>query len=118
TRRSSDLALCHRGNTARNFGSGPEQIIDECVDGIFHRAPGAGAAITLYALAGLALASNHLTDPIELGGNARVCGNDVVEGIGNLAFYAGPVTGKTNNEVTIPDCLQCSQQCAGIVDVR
>src|SRR5690606_27298844 len=62
------------------------------------------------ALPGLALAADLLPDPGELGGEALVLRDDVVEGGGELAFDPVPVLWQPRAEVARADVLHCRQQ--------
>ena len=83
------VAFRHRGDSARHFGRRPQEVIDQRIDRAFHFAPCAGAKPQLDALLGLALAADHLADALELPRHLLVGPDDVVEGVGNLAFQPG-----------------------------
>ena len=72
----------------------------------FHLAPGAVGKAEADALAGAALAAHHLADPLELLGHALVGGDDLVEGVGDLAEDADAVAGHAHGEVADPHGLQ------------
>ena len=61
-----EIALRDRGNRAGHFGRGPQQIVDERVDGRFHRAPRAGASLAGDAHARLAFLAHHLSGALQL----------------------------------------------------
>ncbi len=64
----------------------------------------------LDALAGLALAADDLADALELLGHALVGGDDLVEGVGDLAGDADVVAGHADGEVAGPHGLQGMQE--------
>ncbi len=76
----------------------------------FHLPPGALGEAEAHALAGLAFAPHHLTDPFELMGNALIGGDDLVEGVGDLAHDADAVAGHAHGEIADPHGLQRVQQ--------
>ena len=51
------------------------------------------------ALAGLAFFADGLADALQLARHLLVGGDDVVEGVGDLAFKAGPGDGQPDGEV-------------------
>ena len=53
----------------------------------------------LDALAGLALLADHIAHALQLLGHALVGGDDVVEGVGDLAGDAGLVAGQADGKV-------------------
>ena len=55
------------------------------------------------------LSADHLTHMFELTRHALVCGNDVVECVGDLASQPGLIAGKAHGEVANSHCLQCLQ---------
>ena len=93
---------------------GPEEIVDEGVDGDFHLAPGAVRRTKLGALAGLALLPDDAADALQLVGELLVGGDDLVEGVGDLAVDAGPVPGELDREVAAPDPLQGRQELGAV----
>ena len=82
------IALRHRGDRAGHFGGRPQQIVDQRIDRCLHLAPGAARQAEPDALAGLALAADDLADALELLRHALVGGDDLVEGVGDLAHDA------------------------------
>ena len=64
----------------------------------------------LHALAGLALAADDLADALELLRHALVGGDDLVEGVGDLAEQADLVAGHPDREVADPHGLQRAQE--------
>ena len=68
----------------------------------------------LDALLGLALAADALADALELLRHALVGGDDLVEGVGDLAFDAEPVARHADREVADPHGLQCGQKLVGM----
>ena len=97
--RPEKIALRDRGDSPRHFRRRPQEIVDQRVDGRFHLAPGALGKTKTYTLAGLALPSDHLADAFELLGHALIGGNDLVEGVGDLAHDADPVSGHADRKV-------------------
>ena len=105
-----EVALGDGGDGAGDFGGRPQQIVDQRVDRGFHLAPGAGREAELDALAGLALAADHLADALELLRHALVGGDDLVEGIGDLADQADMVAGHADGEIADAHGLQGVQE--------
>ena len=108
--RLQQIALGDGGNGAGDFGGRPQQIIDQRVDRGFHFAPGAMRQAELHALAGLALAAHDMADAFELLRHALIAGDDLVEGIGDLAEQADLVAGHAHGEVAHAHGLQCIQE--------
>ena len=65
-----------------------------------------------HALAGLALAADHLADSLELLRHALVGGDDLVEGIGDLAREADLVARQAHREIADAHGLQRMQELA------
>ena len=72
------------------------------------------ASPKLDALAGLALAADDLPDMLELLRHALVGGDDLVEGIGDLAGEAGLVARQPHREIADPHRLQRLKQLGQI----
>ena len=104
------IALRHRGDRARHLGGRPQQIVDQRVDRAFHLAPGAAADAEAHALAGLAFPADDLADALELLGHALVGGDDLVEGVGDLADDADLIARHPHREIADPHRLQRLQQ--------
>ena len=68
----------------------------------------------LHALAGLALAADDLADALELLRHALVGGDDLVEGVGDLARDAGPVARQPHAKIPYLHGLQGLQQLVGV----
>ncbi len=81
--------LRHRGNGSSHFGGGPQQIVDERVDGGLHLAPRTGAAFARHTNACLAFLAHHLAGAFELGSHALVGAHHLVECVGDLAAETG-----------------------------
>ena len=112
------VALRHRGDGAGHFGGRPEQVVDQGVDRAFHLAPGAAGDRKADALLGLALLADALADPLELLRHALVGGDDLVEGVGDLAFDAEPVARQANRKVADPHRLQRRKQIVQLMAGR
>ena len=82
------VALGYCRNGTRHRHGGPQQIVDQGVDGIFHLAPCPVGQAELDALPGLALAPDHLADAFQLLGHPLVRGDNFIKSIGNLALDA------------------------------
>ena len=82
-----------RGDGTGHLGGGPDQIVDQSVDGVFHLAPGAARGAKFHALFGLSFAANDLADALELLRHALVGGDDFIKSIRNLAIDANAITG-------------------------
>src|ERR1044072_4725501 len=82
------VALRDRADDARHLARRPEQVADQRVDRGLHVPPCAAGGAEPYALARLAVASDHLADLLELLGHPLVGGDDLVYGVGDLAFDA------------------------------
>ena len=110
--RLQQVALRDRGDGAGDFGGRPEQIVDQRVDRGFHLAPGAVRQAELDALAGLAFAADDLADALELLRHALVGGDDLVEGVGDLAEDADLVAGmRTEKSPTRMACSAFRRSC-------
>jgi hypothetical protein len=79
------IAARHRGDRIGDRVGRPQQVLDQGVDRVLHLAPGAIRQSELDALAGLALAADDLADIFELLRHPLVGGDDLIEGIGDLA---------------------------------
>ena len=104
------VALRHRGDRAGHRRGRPQQIVDQRVDRALHLAPGAVRQAELDALAGLAFAADDLADMFELLRHPLVGGDDLVEGVGDLAGEAGagrPAV-RTEKSPTRTACKACS----------
>ena len=77
------------GHRAGNRGGGPQQIVDEGIDGALHVGPCAVRQAEANARARLALPSDDFTDVLELLSDALIRGDDGIEGIADLACDAG-----------------------------
>ena len=73
---------------------------------------------SLHALARLALAADHLADLLELLRHPLVGGDDLVEGVGDLALDAELVAGHPHREVADPHGLQRVKQVVEIERLR
>ena len=96
---AQQIALRHRGDGARDFGRRPQQIVDQRIDARLHLAPGAVGKTEADALAGAALAPDHLADPLELLGHSLIGGDDIIEGVGDLADDADAVAGHAHGKI-------------------
>ena len=103
------IALSDGGDGARHFSGGPEQVLDQRVDGNFHLAPRASGLVKTGALARLALFSHHLSDALEFLGHVLVCGHDLVEGVGDFACEPYPCARQPHGEIAIPHALQAGE---------
>ena len=113
------VALRHRGDGAGHFGGRPEQVVDQRVDRTFHLAPGAARNAEPHALPGLAFLADQLADPLELLRHALVGGDDLVEGVGDLAGDAELVARHADREIADPHRLERCEQlmmAAGSID--
>src|SRR4029077_19311478 len=111
--RLQQVALCHGGDRARHFARRPEQVIDQGIDRVFHVRPRAGGQAELEALARLSFAADHLADPLELLCHPLIGGDDLVEGVGDLAFDAEVIAGHAHGEIAASHRLQCLKQFLG-----
>jgi hypothetical protein len=102
--------LRHRRDDTRDLGGRPEQIVDQRVDRGFHLAPGAIRQAELDALAGLALAADDMADAVELLRHALVGGDDLVEGVRDLAEDAGLAARHAYREIAHAHGLQRIQE--------
>ena len=103
---AKQVALRHGGDRARHFRGRPEQIVDQRIDRRFHFAPGAFGEAETHALTGLAFAAHDLADALELPRHALVGGDDLVEGVGDLAHEADLVARHAHREIADPHGLQ------------
>src|SRR6185437_8207144 len=76
------IALCHGGDGARDLGGGPQQVVDQCVDGAFHISPGAAQMLEAGALTGATLLADDLANALQLTCHLFVGGDDFVEAVG------------------------------------
>src|SRR5262249_27729697 len=93
------IALRDRGDRARDLARRPQQIVDQGVDRVLHVGPGARGKAELDALPGLAFTADHLADALQLLRHAFIGGNDLVEGVGDLALDAEMVAGHAHREI-------------------
>ncbi len=114
THRLREVALGDRGDGACDLGRRPQQVVDERVDGGFHLAPRAAAAVRRDALARAALAADRDADARELGREIAVGGDDVVECIGDLAGKTGPVGRQLRREIAVAHRAQRAQEFARV----
>src|SRR6185312_5053488 len=75
-----------------------------------HLAPGAAGELEFHAMARLALAADDLPGALQFLGHALVGGDDLIEGLGNLADEAFVVGGHADGEVAGAHGLQRVQQ--------
>ena len=100
------VALRDRGDGARNFGGGPDQVVDQGIDGVFHLAPSAARRTKFNALFGFPVAADDLADALKLHCHALIGGDDVIKGIGDLAFDADAIAGHANGKIPAPHGLK------------
>ena len=112
------IALRHRRDRAGHLAGRPQEIVDQRVDGPFHVGPRARGEAELHALAGLALASHHLANQLELLRHALVGCDDLVESVGDLAVDAEIVAAHPHREVAAAHRLQGQQQFRAGILVR
>src|SRR5262245_28234475 len=108
--RLQQVALREGGDRAGDLRGWPQQIVNQRVDGDFHLAPGAVRQAELHPLAGLAFATHDMADALELLRHALVGGDDLVEGVGNLAEDPDLVARHADGEVAHAHGLQRIQQ--------
>ena len=80
-----EIALRHRSHCMGDGRRRPQEVVNQVIDGALHFTPGASSDAKLDAPARLAFLSDDLSDPLELLCHALICGNDVVEGVPDLA---------------------------------
>ena len=78
---------------------GPQHVVDQRIDRRFHLAPGAGLEAELDPVARLALTADHLAGALQLLRHVLVGGDNVVEGVGDLADQADMVAGHAHRKV-------------------
>src|SRR5262245_24205082 len=100
--RLEEIALGDGGDGARDLRGRPQQVVDQGVDRGFHLGPGPAGEAELDAVARLALAADSGADPVELLRHALVGGDDLIEGVGDLAGDANAVAGQADGKVTHP----------------
>ena len=105
-----EIALRDRVHRAGQLGGRPEKVVDQRVDGGFHLAPRAARKLEGHALAGLAFPAHHAPDMLELLRHPLIGGDDVVEGVGDLAGDAGLVAGHADGEVADPHRLKGAEK--------
>ncbi len=99
---------------SRDFGVRPEQVVDERVDGDFHRAPCARAQLVRHAMPRLAVFADDLARAIELLRHALARAGDLVERIRYLAGHAGEIARQSHGEIAVAHGLQAAQQLAHV----
>ena len=103
------VALRHRGDRSRNLRRRPQEIVHQRVDGHSHLAPRPLRLVKPSPFAGPALFSDHLPHALQFLRDLLVRGNDLVEGIGNLACGARPMPRQSHREISIPHGLQAGE---------
>ena len=101
-----------------DLGGRPEQIVDQRIDGVFHVAPGPGGDAEADALARLPSLPTTWPDVLELLGYALVVGDDLIEGIGDLADEARRLAGHAHGEIAHPHRLEGSEQLVKLAPLR
>ena len=104
----SPLATAARARVTSVVGQSRSSISVLTEVSISPQAPARSAE--LDTLARLALAADHRADAFELAGHPRVGGDDVVDGVGDLAVEAGPVARQPDREVALSHRLEHMQQ--------
>ena len=99
--RLRQIALRDRRDRAGDLGGRPQQVVDEGVDRDLHPAPCAALPVAAHPLPRLALLADRLADALELAREPLVGGDDVVEGVGDLAADAGPLAREPGGEVAV-----------------
>ncbi len=110
-----EIAFGHGSDAAGDFCGGPKQVVDQRVYRSFHCAPGAGAPVTLHALAGFTFLAHSLANAFKLLGDAAVGCRNIIECVSDFAFDTGPVSRQTHTEIAIAHGLQGAQQNACVV---
>src|SRR5262249_23639050 len=78
------------------------------------RAPCAHGMAKLHAVAGVAFAADHAADTVKLGSHALIGGDDLVEGVRDLADKAKLIAGKAYSEIAVTHRLEDAQKLARI----
>src|SRR5262249_13466128 len=108
--RLEEVALRDRDDRASDFRRGPEQVVDQRIDRILHLAPGTAGDTKAHGLAVSPFATDDLADALQLLRHALIGGDDLIEGVGDLADDPDPVAGQANREIADAHGLQRLQQ--------
>ena len=79
------VALRHGLDGSCHFGCWPEEVVDQGVNRLLHLTPCAVSDPERHALVSDAFLADHFADAMKLIRHALIAGDDVVEGVGNLA---------------------------------
>ncbi len=107
------VALGHGADDTRHLGRGVHQVVDQSVDRVHRRGPRPAHVPQAGALRQPALASDGVADALQLEGHALVHRDDLVEGVGELAFDAGEIGREPVGEVALSQGHQALEQVAG-----
>src|SRR5262249_15168104 len=108
------VAFRNGADAARDFDRRLQQVVDEAVHRRLHRAPGAGAALALHALAREAALADRVADALELHREPLLGRDDVVEGIRDLARDAAAVRREPYGEIAVADGHEGPKQLARV----
>jgi hypothetical protein len=108
------IAARDGGDRLRHLACGPEEVLDERVDGALHVLPGAVRRSQADALADSSFAADDLSDPLQLERGAAEGADDVVEGVRDLSGQSGAVARQARGEITRAHRLQGGEELAGV----
>jgi len=108
------MALGHGRDGRGHLRRGSQQVIHERIDRAFDLPPRALRRIELHALPRSPFLADHLSDALHLASDALIRGDDLVEGLGDLAVDPGPRDRQLNGEIASANVLQRAQQLSSI----
>ena len=104
------VALRDGGDRPGHLAGRPKQVVDQRVDRALHVGPRPAGQVEPDALPGFSFAADDLSDALELLRHSLVGGDDLVEGIGNLALDPEMIAGHSHRKIAGAHCLQGVQQ--------
>ncbi len=108
------VALRDGRDAARDLDRRLQEVVDQPVDGGFHRAPSTRAALALHALACEAAFADGVAHALELRREPLLRRDDVVEGVRDLARDAAAVSREPHGEIAVADRHEREQQLARV----
>src|SRR5262249_40302736 len=87
----TEITPSHGANRARDFRCGPDQVVDQHVDGFNLGSPVANGSVHEHSLLELSFLSHCPAEPGHLEVQAVSHRDSLIEGVRNLAVNASPV---------------------------
>ena len=112
--RLGQITLRDRGDRASHFRRRPKQILHQRIHRNFHFAPGASRLAEPRALGRSTLFSDSLPHALEFSRHLLIGSDNFVKRIGNFSVQAGPVTRKTDREISVSHRLEAPQNHAEV----